>query len=72
MSTPVQPSLRPRVHFRGWEAVDGNFSPCSGLLNVSGPAALLSESLEHLEQINIPPSYTIQLPSSAVVVCSLP
>ena len=49
----------------------GNFSTCCGLLNVSGPAAALSESLEHSEQTKIPPSCTIQLPSSAVVTVSL-
>jgi len=46
------------------------FSTRSGLLNVSGPAAL-SESLEHPEQIRIPPSCTTQLPRSAVVTFSL-
>jgi hypothetical protein len=49
----------------------GNFSTRSGLLNVSGPAAAFSASLEHPEQTKIPPSCTIQLPSSAVVTSSL-
>lgn len=48
----------------------GNFSTRSGL-NDSGPAAALSESLEQPEQTKIPPSCTIQLPSSAVVMSSL-
>lgn len=49
----------------------GNFSTRSGLLNASGPAAALSESLEHPERAKIPPSCMIQLPSSAVVTSSL-
>jgi hypothetical protein len=48
----------------------GNLSTRCGL-NVSGPAAALSESLEHPEQTKIPPSCTIQLPRSAVVTFSL-
>lgn len=49
----------------------GNFSTRSGLLNVSGAAAAMSETLEHPEQTKIPPSCTIQSPSSAVVTFSL-
>jgi hypothetical protein len=60
------------VHCRGWDVLDGSFSTRSGLVKVSGPAAALSASLEHLEQIKIPPSCTIQLPSSAIVMFSLP
>ena len=48
-----------------------SFSTRFGLLVASGPAAGLSESLEHPEQIKIPPARTIQLPSSAVVTFSL-
>jgi hypothetical protein len=61
----------PWVHLRGWAVLAGNFSTRSGLLNASGPAAALSESLEHPEQTKIPPSCTIQLPRSAVVTFSL-
>jgi len=61
----------PWVHFRGQAVLAGNFSTRCGLLNASGPAAALSESLEHPEQTKIPPSCTIQLPSSAVVTFSL-
>jgi hypothetical protein len=61
----------PGVHFRGWVVLDSDFSTRSGLLNVSAPAAVLAESLEHVEQIKSPPSCTIQLASSAVVMVSL-
>jgi hypothetical protein len=60
----------PGVHIRGWAVLADNFSTRHGL-NDSGPAAALSESLEHPEQTKIPPSCTIQLPSSAVVTFSL-
>jgi hypothetical protein len=58
-------------HLRGWAVPADNFSGRSGLLNISGAAATLSALLEHPEQIKIPPSCTIQSPSSAVVTLSL-
>jgi hypothetical protein len=66
----ISPRRTPWVHFR-WTVFAADFSTRSGLLIASGPAAALSESLEHPEQIKIPPSSTIQLPSSAVVTFSL-
>jgi hypothetical protein len=58
------------IHFRCRAELAADFSTRSGL-PTAFLAAALSESLEHPEQIKIPPFCTIQLPNSAVVTFSL-